>query len=149
MSLTIPQDYGYVLVALSAVPILNFYQSFQVGRLRGKAGVPYPNAYATHAEAEASPEKYRFNCAVRAHSNLLENLPNYVISTAIAGLKYPKVVAGLGAVWTLGRVLFARGYIYSDKKNGAGRYNGIFYALAQLGLMGMALFTGYSAVMEQ
>jgi len=149
MSLTIPQDYGYVLVALSAVPFLNFYQSMQVGQMRKAAGVPYPNAYATHAEAEASPDKYRFNCAQRAHSNLLENVPNFVISTAIAGLKYPKVVGGLGGVWVLGRFLYARGYVYSSKKDGKGRYNGIFYALAQIALMGLAAWTGYSTVMEQ
>jgi glutathione S-transferase len=120
-----------------------------VGTCRKAANVPYPNTYATHAEAEASPEKYRFNCAQRAHSNLLENIPNFVISAAIAGLKYPKVVGGLGGVWVLGRFLYARGYVYSSKKEGRGRYNGIFYAIAQLGLMGLAAWTGYSMVMGQ
>jgi len=136
---TIPQEYGYVLATLVLTGVLNQYQGILVGNVRKDAKVPYPNPYATHAEAEVSLAAYRFNCAQRAHANLLENMPQTVISAAIAGLRYPLVTSGLMGVWLLGRFIYAQGYIGSTREQkGGGRYRGVWYLLGQFGLMGVA-----------
>ena len=105
---------------------------------RAAAKVPYPNAYASAAEAAESKEKYLFNCAQRAHANYLESLPTFLVSLFVAGLKYPVWSAGLGAAWCVMRVLYGIGYLRTDKPKGTGRYAGILHtpiALA-MGLLG-------------
>ena len=118
------------------------YHSFLVGRERKRAGVPYPNSYAAHAEAATDLAKYRFNCAQRAHAHFLEHLPTFVIASAICGLRYPVATAALGAAWNLSRIVYARGYIAStlDQK-GSGRYKGIWYVPVELGLLVTAGYT--------
>ena len=65
----------------------------------------------------------------------------------IGGLKYPVTGAALGALWSIGRVLYATGYTRADKKNGTGRYRGGISWLAQLGLYGLVAKTGYDLLM--
>ncbi|MCJ1276547.1 hypothetical protein MMC21_004353 [Puttea exsequens] len=81
MSLTlyIPKEYGYVLGVATLSTIVNAWYMLAVSRFRGRAKVPYPNAYATHAEAKEDKEKYLFNCAQRAHANFLEHQPSFLI----------------------------------------------------------------------
>jgi glutathione S-transferase len=86
------------------------------------------------------PKAYKFNCAQRAHGNFLENAPQTMLSILVAGVKYPEAAAGLGAAWVVLRTLYMLGYIYSDKPNGTGRYNGSLYLLAQAGLWGLSAF---------
>lgn len=51
------------------------WQSIVVGKYRKAANVPYPQAYAEKAEADASLDAKKFNCAQRAHQNTLESIP--------------------------------------------------------------------------
>lgn len=48
--------------------------------------------------------------AQRAHNNFTENLTPFLGALLISGLRYPVYAAGLGALWSTGRVLFALGY---------------------------------------
>ena len=135
-------SYSYVLGSLLASALVGLYHTALVGRERKAAGVPYPNSYATHAEATTNLAKYRFNCAQRAHANFLEHLPTFAITSAIAGLRYPVATAALGAAWNLGRIFFAWGYIGSTlEQKGSGRYKGFWYLLAEVGLIGAAGWT--------
>lgn len=139
ITLTLPDNYGYaVLIALGAIPILSIVQGSVVTELRKKAGVPYPNAYATQEQAKTSREAYQFNCAQRAHGNLMENLPQTIASILFAGLFYPNAAAILGGVWLVSRILYAYGYITS-KTNGKGRAIGIGFWIGQLGLTGLCV----------
>lgn len=88
--------------------MVNQYHGLLVGKWRKAADVKYPTAYVAEAEANMSLDKYRFNCAQRAHSNYLENWPQFVTGTAIAGLFYPKSAAAAAMTWIVGRVLYAR-----------------------------------------
>jgi glutathione S-transferase len=128
--------------------------------------VPYPHAYASIEQCKTNvreetnhpiakqieiqervlndvceqPKAYKFNCAQRAHGNFLENAPQTMLSILVAGVKYPQAAAGLGAAWVVFRTLYMLGYIYSDKPNGNGRYNGMLCWFAQAGLWGLSAF---------
>jgi len=70
-------------------------------------GIAYPKMYA-EGDSEAA---FKFNSVQRAHQNLLENLPLLLaVAAAAATAAGPRVAAGLLAVWTLGRVLYFKGY---------------------------------------
>lgn len=103
--------------------------------------------YATAVEASTSPEKYRFNCAQRAHANYTENLPGFLTTLLIGGVVHPKASAGLGAIWLAGRVTYALGYVNSKKEGGAGRYYGAFFYIGQVGLFVTSGMTIYKSLM--
>jgi glutathione S-transferase len=113
-----------VLVALGLTPILAFAQGNVVSVHRKAAGVPYPNSYATPQQAKEKPAAYKFNCAQRAHANLLENMPQTMMYMLFAGLEYPTATAGLGLGWLLSRALYAYGYIQGQRENGGSRLYG-------------------------
>jgi glutathione S-transferase len=83
---------------------------------------------------------YLFNCAQRAHYNFLENYPAALSGMLISGLVYPRYAAAAGALWVLGRVIYALGYTRRSAWNvrGEGRFSaGGFYvaATSQVGLL--------------
>ncbi|EME38981.1 hypothetical protein DOTSEDRAFT_92243 [Dothistroma septosporum NZE10] len=146
ITLTLPTTYGYTaILALGAIPLLSFFQGMTVSSLRKAARVPYPNAYASAEQSKSSPEAYKFNCAQRAHGNLLENMPQTIAMLLFAGLFYPTATPVLGATWVVGRVLYAYGYITS-KENGKGRSLGAVFWLGQLGLMGLCVSAGLKMI---
>ncbi|KAF3178069.1 hypothetical protein TWF106_004494 [Orbilia oligospora] len=147
MEITLTPEYGYVLLVALASTFINQWHGIVVTGARMKAKVPYPNAYALHAESPTGSDKYTFNCTQRAHQNYLENLPNLYVPMFISGLVYPKFAAGAGAVYLFGRILYAIGYKNPKKETGKGRYLGapVFYP-AQLGLWGAAGYVCYSLI---
>ncbi|EXJ64189.1 glutathione S-transferase [Cladophialophora yegresii CBS 114405] len=138
-TLSTPDGYGYVvLVALGAIPLLSNIQGNVVTFLRKPAKVPYPNAYASHEQAKESQDAYKFNCAQRAHANLLENMPQTMATMLFAGLEYPTATAALGLGWVLARALYAFGYIKYNRRYGLG--GGVFW-LCQGGIWAMCCAT--------
>ena len=133
-------------MALGVLPILAIAHGAVVTSLRKPSKVTYPNCYATAEQAKSSKEAYKFNCAQRAHANYLENAPFTALSMLAAGLTYPLVTAGLGLGWVAGRVLYLRGYVYSEKENGRGRAQGSFFWLAQVALIGISMRTAYGLI---
>lgn len=137
--MTIPDGYGYTaLIALGVIPLMGFVQGSVVTTLRQRAKVPYPNAYATHEQVKNSPEAYKFNCAQRAHGNLLENMPQTIATLLFSGLFYPQAAPILGLIWVVSRALYAYGYITSNKPSGKGRAIGGGFWIGQLGLIGLS-----------
>ncbi|KAF8641250.1 hypothetical protein AX17_000884 [Amanita inopinata Kibby_2008] len=137
----IPEGYQYVGAALLSTTWLLFYQVRIVSKLRRSSGIQYPQLYAEKAEAEASTEVMKFNCAQRAHQGTLENIPIIFTTTLIAGLKAPIFAASACVLWTLGRVTFTRGYVTGDpKKRGT-----TLYKLSYFGLAGLLLTSTYTA----
>ena len=116
-------------------------------KYRNKAKVPYPNAYASAEESAKSIEKYQFNCAQRAHANFTENHTNFLVTLLVAGIGMPEISAGLGAMWILGRFLYASGYVRPKQDGGKGRYNGIIWYIPHVGLIGMAGWSAWKVVM--
>ncbi|KAL8774235.1 MAG: hypothetical protein Q9209_000986 [Squamulea sp. 1 TL-2023] len=70
--ITIPSEYGYVLLTAYLSTTVGYWHMLRTGSYRRAAKVPYPNAYATAAEAKESKDKYLFNCAQRSHVQFLE-----------------------------------------------------------------------------
>ncbi|KAF3927644.1 hypothetical protein ABW21_db0200899 [Orbilia brochopaga] len=147
MDITIPTEIGYVFLVALTSTFVNQWHGIVVGQARKAAKIPYPNAYATHAEAPQGSPQYVFNCAQRAHMNYIENLPNFYVSLFISGLQYPKLAAGLGSLWIFGRVLYAIGYTNPAKEKGSGRFlGGPFWYPGALGLWGTAGYVCYKMI---
>jgi len=108
--------------------------------LRKPANVPYPNAYATPQQVKESPDAYRFNCAQRAHANLLENMPQTIAFMLFSGLQYPMAAAALGSAWLVFRIVYALGYVRSEKLGSGRKYGGGCW-LMQGGLWGLSIAT--------
>lgn len=115
----------------------------RIGPFRRAAKVSHPGVYAsaeTIGNAPTAAEKralYLFNCAQRAHHNILENYTSVLTGMLISGLSYPRFAAGAGVVWILGRVIYATSYTSTSEKNVDGRgrfFHGGFHlaALSQL-----------------
>ncbi|KAH7408633.1 hypothetical protein DE146DRAFT_675648 [Phaeosphaeria sp. MPI-PUGE-AT-0046c] len=152
VNIELSNEYGYVLLAAVSTFVAGFYQTNRVGFFRKAAKVPYPYEYASYEQVQsASPATAKamltFNCAQRAHQNFNENHPTALAAMLIAGLKYPVASAVVGAVWSVNRVIYAIGYT-NGAEGGKGRYYGIAWMFAHLGLMGMAAKTGWDVAMS-
>jgi len=107
MSVEIPKEYGYVILAAASSFILNGIHGSNTGRFRKAAKVPYPN---THADPSRSDiEAMRFNCAQRAHMNYTENHLSFLGALLLAGFKFPLVSAALGFFWIFARYMYMVG----------------------------------------
>ncbi|EWC47398.1 hypothetical protein DRE_00366 [Drechslerella stenobrocha 248] len=139
MDVTIPSEYGYVLLVALAGTFVNQWHSLLTSSKRKKAQVPYPICYATDGEITPGTDKYVFNCAQRAHANYVESMPQFYVSMMISGLTHPQIAAGLGATYLVGRIVYAIGYVDPGKVSGKGRLQGSpFIYAAQIGLWGYA-----------
>lgn len=98
------------LVTLAAL-LLYLALGINVGRVRHKTGIDAP-------AVTGDPTLER---AFRAHYNTLEWLPLFLGGLWLFALYWnDRVAAGLGVVWILGRILYARGYIADPAKRGPG-----------------------------
>ncbi|KAH7032864.1 uncharacterized protein B0I36DRAFT_320186 [Microdochium trichocladiopsis] len=136
ITLQLPAEYGYVLVAATSSIAVNIIHIILTSGARKRSKIPYPNAYATPEQAAKDPAAYQFNCAQRAHANYTENVTPFLASLLISGLTYPTYAAGLGITWTTGRILYALGYTSSAGPKGRviGSTVGSLAAIALFGL---------------
>ena len=106
ISIDVPADYKWVLLALVGVFFANQYLVIGVMKARKKYGIKYPNLYAPpgHKNEEA------FNCAQRAHQNTVEGMAMFLVELVIVGLFYPLFAASCGGLWSVGRILYGYGY---------------------------------------
>mmetsp|Transcript_989 Transcript_989/g.1531 ORF Transcript_989/g.1531 Transcript_989/m.1531 type:complete len:151 (-) Transcript_989:74-526(-) len=133
---TIPHDFGWVVMAVGSSQFMNIFLSVQVSMARKKYDVQYPTMYADASKKDAD----KFNCVQRAHQNTLETWAPVTILALVNGLVYPKASAALFGVWQLGRVIYGIGYAKGGPK---GRMaGGILSHLGDLPLMIMTFFTG-------
>ena len=115
--------------------------------LRDDAAVSFPNAYVPAVEAATCPKKYRFNCAQKAHANFTENHASFICLVMIAGLKFPLLSAGLGALWSVARLLYLLGYTRkANAEDGKGRHWGTWWAGPHMILMGLAVASSLTIV---
>ncbi|RUS29514.1 hypothetical protein BC938DRAFT_480562 [Jimgerdemannia flammicorona] len=139
----IPSTYGYVIGTGILSAVLNVYLGIQVGRQRKVANVHYPYLYADKAEAESDSKKKLFNCYQRAHQNYLEGYASFLMVLFVGGLKYPEINSAAGAVYLLGRIVYARGYQTGDPSK---RQRGSFAYLGLLTMVGTTIATAVSLV---
>jgi len=147
VTVTLPTEYGYVLLAASSTFFLSLLHAINTGRFRHKAGIAYPTCYATEQHAKENQNAFLFNCAQRAQANYLEHQPSVIAALLIAGLQYPLVSAGLGFGWAVNRWIYMVGYTKpSWGAKGAGRLKGVLFFVCQLALYGLAGWTGLQIV---
>lgn len=132
-------EYGYVIAALGVAAAANVGMSIAVGKQRSKIGLKYPKIYA---EGDGVEEN-KFNCTQRAHQNHVESAPPVMLVMAALGTQKPVTAASLGMAYTLGRILYFKGYSSGDPaKRGPGALMALF---ATLGLVGSAMYSGLQA----
>jgi len=116
--------YPLTTLALIAALIVYFGLGAVVGGARAKFGVPAP-------QASGHPE---FDKRNRVHINTLEQLallvPAVIVAAPVIG---DLVTAGLTAVWSLGRIIYARAYYADPAKRGPGFGLTFFPTLIMLG----------------
>ncbi|SRR5690606_10938936 len=97
---------------VAVVAVLQFYFfGVRVGLARGRYGVKAP-AVSGHETFERE---------FRVHMNTLEQLVAFLPALFIAGLYWPDaVVAGVGAVYLLGRFVYWRQYVANPASRGPG-----------------------------
>ncbi|UKZ83689.1 hypothetical protein TrVFT333_011498 [Trichoderma virens FT-333] len=146
ITLTLPDSYGFVLAAATSTFFVNVLHMARTGKFRKASQIAYPNAYATHEQAEKDPNAFKFNCAQRAHANFIENQPSALGALFIAGLSFPLASAILGGTWAFGRTLYLYGYTSSGPK---GRAFGSYLAgAADLALKFMAAYTSINFILD-
>lgn len=145
-TLQLPNEYGYVLLAVTSSFLANAFHARLTSKARKASGLDYPITYASSELAEKDPKAYAFNCAQRAHANFTENHSSAMAAIFISGLRYPTIAAALGAGWVLCRIIYATGYV---SRGPSGRMVGaIGSSLCAFTLKCLALYTGVMMVME-
>ena len=126
------ENFGWVILIACSTFFLNFFQMFMIGQRRKKDGVPLPIMY--------SPEHPKFNGAQRAHQNTLEQVPFFLTTLVLAGIRHPMYAAIFGGVWILARIVYSLGYYTGNPKY---RTPGFLLTMlgAQLPLIGIAIST--------
>lgn len=136
-SLTVPRDYGYVvLVGVGSIPV-NMWMVLRVCAARRKYGIQLPTMY--------SDTNVVFNCIQRSHQHFLEYYPQTLMMLFLSGFEYPKVAAGAGVVYLAGRVVYAIGYSSGDPNKrlfGGFMYCGLFTLLGLSTRLGLRVL-GY------
>jgi uncharacterized membrane protein YecN with MAPEG domain len=117
--------YPYASLATIAAAVLLNFLAYQVGRARVIYGAPLPGS-------DGPPEFLR---RYRAHMNTVEQAVVGLSAIWMCAIWVGDFWGGLGgAVWVLGRILYARGY-YEDPKK---RMPGFLISLAASAAMGLA-----------
>ena len=100
------QDYGWVALVTVAALLVYLWLGINVGRTRYKCGIAAP--VMTGDE--------QLERAIRVHYHTLEWLPVFLASMWLFAVYWNGVVAaGLGAVWIVGRLIYASGYLADPK----------------------------------
>lgn len=99
-----------MLVTLLALLLL-FVVTLNVGRARVKSGIKPP-------QMSGDPD---FERAVRVHQNTLEQIVIFLPALWIFATVFTPIYATiLGAIWIVGRILYAWGYYQAAEKRGPG-----------------------------
>jgi glutathione S-transferase len=147
VSIDVSPEYGWVMLGAGIGSVItNFYLGAQVMAARQEHDVQYPNLYAVpgfHKNADA------FNRVQRGHQNFLEYDGGYAIMTLIGGLKHPVACAVGSIFWSVGSILYLKGYADTTldvttaryKKGAAIKWLGLFTSLYSTGAMAYSIIT--------
>jgi glutathione S-transferase len=130
------QTHAYVAIVTLVALLVYFWMGLRVGSARNVSGIDAP-AMTGHPALER---------AVRAHANTLEWLPIFLPSLWLCHIFWQPqdptgiIVAAIGAVWIIGRILYAIGYTADPAKRAMGFYIQLFAAAVLLfGALGKAV----------
>lgn len=123
--------YPFAALATGLVILVYVWTGLVVGRARKAHGVDYPNTQGPDA----------FNRIWRAHQNTLEALPQFIPALWLFALIVSDAWAGvLALLWTLGRILYVRGYAVAPDRRGTGFMISLLAtAIALFGALGVVV----------
>ncbi|XP_078619802.1 glutathione S-transferase 3, mitochondrial-like isoform X3 [Branchiostoma floridae x Branchiostoma japonicum] len=134
MAFQVAPEFGYVVFSLVATFVTYTYLGVNVGRARKKYDVKYPTMYSDKDQV--------FNCYQRAHQNMLEQLPLFLVFLLVAGVQFPVPSAIAGLVWNAGRIVYAHGYYTGDPEKR------IWGGFSHMGHFALILLAIYGAVRQ-
>ena len=124
-------NYIHIVAVLAVLQFLFF--GILVGRARAKYGVKAP------ATSGSEP----FERAFRVQMNTLEQLVCFLPALLIAGVYWPNaIVASIGMVYLIGRLLYRQQYIADPNKRGPGF---LMTVLPTFVLLGASLLGAFSS----
>jgi len=119
-------NYVHVIAVLAIAQFLYF--GIMVGRARGKYGV----------DAPATSGHEMFDRAFRIQMNTLELLVCFLPALLLAGAYWPgTTIAAIGAVYLVGRFLYARSYTKDPASRGPGFALSVLPIFALMGAAGL------------
>ena len=125
--------YQYTALVTTLSLLTYFWTIFMVGRARGRFKL----------EAPATTGHPDFERVFRVHQNTLENIAMYLPALWLfAAYVSDRWAAALGAVWIVGRILYARGYYAEAAKRSTG-------FLISLGAAGVLLLGSLIGIVVQ
>jgi len=102
-------NYVHIVAVLAVLQFFAF--GMLVGRARGTYGIKAP----------ATSGHELFDRVYRVHTNTLEQLIGFLPALLIASLYWPnELVAGIGFVYLIGRILYWRSYLADPARRGPG-----------------------------
>jgi uncharacterized membrane protein YecN with MAPEG domain len=106
------QAHVYTAIVTLVALLVYFWMGLRVGGARRKCGIAAP-------AMTGDPILERH---IRVQANTLEWLPIFLVSLWLfaAFWENDQVAAGIGAVWVLGRILYATGYVKDPAKRELG-----------------------------
>lgn len=106
-------DYVYPGILSSVALLVYYFTLFKSGMARGRFKVPAPS--------HDGPEEYVRH--VRAHQNTVEHLVMFLPGLWLFALAVDPIwAAGIGAIWPVGRLMYALGYYKAPEKRSIGLY---------------------------
>ena len=106
-------DYVYPGMLSSVALLVYYFTLFKSGMARGRFKVPAPS--------HDGPEEYVRH--VRAHQNTVEHLAMFLPGLWLFALAVDPIwAAGIGAIWPVGRLMYALGYYKAPEKRSIGLY---------------------------
>eukprot|EP00128_Syssomonas_multiformis_P014056 Colp12_sorted_trinity150504_noHs@32525 len=166
MTITLPHDFSWVLLAGSVIGFQVIIQGAHAGRARTRVfsklfmnsdkmktiQAEHKKAFNENVSAQGYPDMgngryadllpYKdwviFNNAQRAHYNYVEGAASYLFFLLAAGIFYPRLAAVSGFTYALGRELYGLGY---RGRGASGRMVGaLFFDLALVATFGAAFY---------
>ena len=106
-------EYVYPGILSSVALLVYYFTLFKSGMARGRFKVPAPS--------HDGPEEYVRH--VRAHQNTVEHLVMFLPSLWLFAVAVDPIwAAGIGAIWPVGRLMYALGYYRAPEKRSIGLY---------------------------
>ena len=106
-------DYVYPGILSSVALLVYYFTLFKSGMARGRFKVPAPS--------HDGPEEYVRH--VRAHQNTVEHLVMFLPGLWLFAVAVDPIwAAGIGAIWPVGRLMYALGYYKAPEKRSIGLY---------------------------
>ena len=106
-------DYVYPGILSSVALLVYYFTLFKSGMARGRFEVAAPS--------HDGPEEYVRH--VRAHQNTVEHLVMFLPGLWLFALAVDPIwAAGIGAIWPVGRLMYALGYYKAPEKRSIGLY---------------------------